>query len=130
MVRGEVGNLNYEGTDIYYMEAEVLGPLRHSRPARRRPSRSTGACAAVHGAVIDVTAGGCLSAPLALERLDGGYGRVTASGGVFDAGTLELAWLDGQRTTLSTQPLGPVDPLTVVSLDRIVTVPDQAVSVR
>jgi len=48
---------------------------------------------------------------------------MTASGGVFDAGTLELAWLDAQRAPISTQPLGPVDPLTVVNLDRIVSVP-------
>jgi hypothetical protein len=123
---GEVGNLNYEGTEIYFMEAEVLSPLRTLSPgAQTTFTLDWGVCRCA-GAVIGVTAGGCLSAPLALERLDGGYSRVTAAGGVFDAGTLELAWLDAQRATISTQPLGPVDPLTVVRLDRIVPVPDRA----
>jgi hypothetical protein len=123
---GSVGNLNYEGSDIYFMEAEVLSTLRTLAPgAQTTFTLEWGLCRCT-GAVVDVTAGGCLSAPLAVERLDGGYGRVTASGGVFDAGTLELAWLDGQRAPLSTQPLGPVDPLTVVALDRIVPVPERA----
>ncbi len=123
---GTVGNLNYEESDEYFMEAEVLSPLRTLAPGEQTTlTLNWGVCRCA-GPVIEVNEGGCLSAPLALERLDGSYGRMTASGGVFDAGTLELAWLDAQRAPISAQPLGPVDPLTVVNLDRVLPVPDQA----
>ena len=44
--RGKVANLNYEHSDIYLMEAEVLSPFYTFLPARRAPSRSNGAPAA------------------------------------------------------------------------------------
>ncbi len=123
---GEVGNLNYEDSAIYLMETEVLGPLKNIPPGEKTAfTIEWGACRCP-GPVIDVTEAGCLAAPLALEQLPDRYSRITASGGVFDAGTLQLAWRDAQRAVITIQSLGPVDPLTTLYLDRIVKVPPQA----
>ncbi len=69
--------------------------------------------------MIAASEGGCLSAPLALEPVADGYGRVTASGGVFRKGELWLVWGDDGRRALDSRSLGPIDPLAVVALDRI-----------
>lgn len=123
---GQVGNLNYEDSDIYLMESEVLGPLQTIAPGEHTSFTLTwGACRSSQ-AVIDVTGAGCLSTPLALEQLPNGYGRMTVSGGVFDVGELQLAWRDAQQQTLTTQSLGPVEPLTTLQLDRIVKIPPAA----
>lgn len=123
---GQVGNLSYEGSDMYHMEAEVLGPLRTLAPGGTSTfAIEWGACRCP-GAVIAASEGGCLSAPLALEPVADGYGRVTASGGVFFRGELWLVWEDERRRELSARSLGPADPLTVVALDRIERVPGGA----
>jgi len=67
-----------------------------------------------------------MSAPLTFEPVADGYGRVTASGGVFFRGELWLVWEDERRRELSARSLGPVDPLAVVALDRIERVPGGA----
>jgi len=68
---GQVGNLNYEDSDEYFMEAEVLSPLRTLAPGEQTTlTLNWGVCRCA-GPVIEVNEGGCLSAPLALERLDG-----------------------------------------------------------
>lgn len=125
---GRVGNFNYEQNPAYLMEAEVLSPLRRIAPgAQTSFSFEWGTCRCT-GPVIAVSEAGCLSAPLSFERLSEGYARLTVSAGVFDAGHLELAGLDARQQVILRHPLGPVDPLAAVHLDRVLQIPGQVSS--
>lgn len=120
---GQVEGLSYEGSDIYLMEAEVLGPLRSIPPGgTSSASIEWGACRCA-GPVIAVGDAGCLCAPLVIEPLANGDRRITASGGVFDQGELELVWRDAQHRQIAAQSLGAADPLTPVTLDLTVRAP-------
>jgi hypothetical protein len=124
---GQVGNFDFEANPSYQMETEILGPLTSIAPGEKTAfSLDWGACRGTKP-VIDVTEAGCLSAPLELEMLEDGYGRITMSGGVFDPGDLQLVLLDEQHNPIVTQSLGSVDPLSTIMLDRIVKIPAQAV---
>jgi hypothetical protein len=123
---GQVGNFDYEKNPPYLMESEVLSPLYTIAPgAVASFALDWGACRCP-GPVIDVSAAGCLSAPLHIRRLDDDYAQVTASGGVFEQGILRLLWLDAQQRILSDQLIGPADPLTLIHLDQMMKVPAHA----
>ncbi len=123
---GEVGNLDYEGSDIYLMEAEVLSPFRTIPPGGTTGfALAWGSCRA-DGPVVAVTEAGCLTAPLAVEALPDGYAQVTLRGGVFDAGELRVAWLDEQGGLLGEIALGAVDPLAALAIDRVMRPPEGA----
>jgi hypothetical protein len=126
---GQVGNFDFVANPSYQMETEVLGPLTAISPGERTSlSVLWGACRGP-GPVIDVSEAGCLAAPLTMDTLVDGYGRVRASGGVFDPGDLHLVWLDGQRNVLAAHSLGPVDPLATITLAQIMKIPARAAHV-
>lgn len=123
---GQVENLNYEDSDIYLMETEVLGPLQSiSSGGTSTTSIEWGSCRCA-GPVIAVGDAGCLCAPLEIETLANGEKRITASGGVFDEGELKLVWRDAEHRQIAAQLLGPANPLTPIILDLTVTAPERA----
>ena len=123
---GQVGNLNYEHSGIYLMEAEVLSPFHTIQPGEEAPfTLEWGACRCL-GTVVDVTPAGVLTQPLTAEVSADGHISLRAEGGVFDAGVLRLRWLDRQGTALAETPLGDVNPLSAVSVDHIASVPSGA----
>ncbi|HVN53283.1 MAG TPA: hypothetical protein VMT46_03050 [Anaerolineaceae bacterium] len=115
--KGRVANLDYEGSDIYLMETEVLSPFYPFEPGETRTtSIEWGACACT-GMVSDVTPAGCVAEPLRVEPVVGGKIRLRGSFGVFDRGELWLSWKDAAGGTVESSSLGPVDPLHPVLLD-------------
>lgn len=123
---GEVGNLNYKGTDIYLMETEVLSPFMTIPPGEQAHfSLEWGTCRA-DGPIVDVTEAGCLTAPLTVSSQDNGYVKVTARGGVFERGDLQLEWQAGDSTPLQVDTISAIDPLTALVLDRVVQPPTGA----
>lgn len=127
---GQVQNLNYEDSDIYLMEAEVLSPLRTIAPGQTTTFRiEWGACRC--GNVIqDVSAAGVVAQPLRLEAQNGDYRHMCGEFGVFDTADLYLRWLDASGAIIDSLALGSVDPLSSVTLDRMVRVPVGAASVE
>lgn len=126
---GQVGNFDYDANPSYQMETEVLGPLTEIAPGETTMfSLAWGACRGT-GPVLDVSGAGCLTSPFKLAPLADGFCRITLSGSVFDPGDLELIWLDAQNQTVLAHSLGAVDPLTLITLDRIEQIPAQAASV-
>lgn len=123
---GQVGNLNYEGTGIYLMETEVLSPLRVIEPQSSIDFRITwGACRA-DGAILACDDAGASVLPLSVTADAHGRVRVQYRGGVFDAGTLTLVWGNQAGEPLVEVPVGTVDPLTLVMIDRILPRPQGA----
>lgn len=123
---GEVGNLNYEGTDIYLMEVEILSPLITIPSGEQAHfTLEWGTCRA-DAPIVDVSEAGCLTIPLAVTHLTDGYVQVTATGGVFERGILQLVWQDATGATLRVDPVGTVDPLSAISLDQVVQPPANA----
>ena len=120
---GEVGNLNYEGSGLYLMEVEILSPLYTIPPGESVSfAIEWGACRC--GAVRHASEGGACS--LASAAPDGAFDHIRFDGGVFDAGNLELVWLDGDEQIIAARPLGSVDPLSRIQIDRKERRPDQA----
>jgi hypothetical protein len=123
--RGRVANLNYEGSQIYLMECEVLSPFQHIAPGKVASFRIEWGAARCPGWIVDVSQGGCTSRKLSIGR-DGDYARVSGTFGVFDVGELELTWQAEEGSALGTISLGPVGPLGSVILDQVVHVPSKA----
>jgi len=123
---GEVGNLNYEGSGIYLMETEVLSPLRTIEPQTSIDFRITWGACRTDGAIRACGDAGAAALPLSVAQESHGRVRVQYRGGVFDAGMLSLVWSTAAGEPLADMPLGHVDPLTLVTLDRILLRPESA----
>lgn len=120
--RGQVANLDYEKSDIYLMEVEVLSPFQHIEPEQTASFRIEWGVCRCPGPIVDVTEGGCAGRKLQVKR-DGHYAHFTGAFGVFERGQLKLEWLDRAGSVLEPIMLGPVSPLGVVTLDHIYAVP-------
>ena len=115
---GRVGNFDYESHPVYLMEAELLSPLRTIPPGETTSfSIEWGLCRA-DAKVREVSEGGAVIAPLR-ARLAGGLVHVTGTFGVFERGGLWLTWLDAHGNVADAYDLGPVDPLALVTIDRM-----------
>ena len=126
---GQVANLDYGATEIYLMETEVLSPLRTIAPgATETFAIEWGACRCP-APVIDVNKAGCVAEPLQANVSDG-YARLTGKFGVFDVGQLSLIWRSERGQVIKREPLGDVDPLTAVLIDRVFALPKGAISVN
>jgi hypothetical protein len=116
---GQVGSLNYEGSDIYLMETEVLSPLTTIKPRGSAHFRILwGACRA-DGAILSVSDAGAVTQPLSMTSEANDFVRVRFRGGVFEPGMLRLLWKNRSGDPVAALPLGEVDPLTLVMLDRV-----------
>ena len=126
---GKVANLDYAESGIYLMETEVLGPLTRIEPgATTTFAIEWGACRCT-GAVVDVQPGGCAATRLA-ARVTGNAVRLTGSFGVFDAGQLIVAWLDGAGQELANAKVQRADPLTALDVDTVLSPPSTATGVE
>ncbi|MFN8377376.1 MAG: hypothetical protein U0452_01790 [Anaerolineae bacterium] len=123
---GQVGNLNYEHSGIYLMEAEVLSPFHTIQPgADASFTLEWGSCRC-SGTVIDVAPAGVLTQRLRAEGPTDGELRLVASGGVFDAGNLRLRWLDRHGQPVEEGDLGTVSPLSPVTISLLAQTPSGA----
>jgi len=123
--RGTVANLNYENSQIYLMETEVLSPLYTFKPGETRSFQIIWGACRCEGLVIDVTKAGCVYQPLTGALTDGEL-SLTGSFGVFNGGILQLAWQDRYGKPVSVELLEEVTPLEFVKLNRIFKPPAQA----
>ena len=127
--RGQVANLDYEKSDIYLMEVEVLSPFQQIEPEQSVTFRVEWGACRCPGPIVDVSEGGCASRKLQMTRSEN-YAHLTGAFGVFDRGQLELEWLDKAGGVLEPITLGPVSPLGVVTLDHLYAVPPAATQGR
>ncbi len=128
---GQVGNLSYEGSGIYHMEAEVLSPLHTIASGREVRFAINWALCRCSGPVLHTEDGGCSVERLSATRAAGAPQQVRLRGrfGVFDAGRLELGWIDSHGRRLASQVLGvAASPLNELVLDQSVVAPAGAVS--
>ncbi len=116
---GQVGNLDFTGSNINHMETEVLGPLQTIQPGASISLPMTWGVCRCDGPIVDVQPGGCTARPLTATVVDDSL-HVTGGFGVFDAGKLVLRGLSAQGDLLWQHELGPVDPLTAVTVDHFV----------
>jgi hypothetical protein len=114
---GQVDNLDYEGSGIYLMETEVLGPLQQIAPGESSQFTIEWAAAGCSGPVVMVGEAGCAARPLALETGDGQM-YLRGQFGVFDQGELLYRAYDAGGTLLSEKRLGAVDPRQELILDQ------------
>ncbi|MCY4024109.1 MAG: DUF4380 domain-containing protein [Anaerolineaceae bacterium] len=113
----------------HILEAEVLGPLRTLQPGERTTLPITWSAARCPGPVLAVVDAGCVHQRLSAQG-EGKALRLTGVFGVFHEAPAELAWLDGDGATLSTQELGAVSPLAPLLIDVLTSAPDGARSLR
>lgn len=117
--RGQVEGLNYEDSDIYLMEAEVLSPLYDMGPGEQRSFTITwGACRCPGDLIVDVTDAGCSGQRLSAEE-QGDFVHLTGQFGTFDIGDLVLAWVDEGGRDVAEVDLGPTTPMAAVVVDRV-----------
>jgi hypothetical protein len=127
--RGKVGNLEYEHSSIYLMEAEVLSPMYTIQPGEAKQFGLTWGVTRLFGPVQQATEGACLAAPLSARR-QGTELLIAGQVGVFEVGQLWAQVADEAGATLAEQTLRPVDPQTPLTLSETVRCPRTARSVR
>jgi hypothetical protein len=127
--RGTVANLDYEHSDIYLMEVEILSPFQKIEPGQTASFQIEWGSCLCPGPIVDVTEGGCVGRKLMATR-QGQYTHITGKFGVFDLGRLKLEWLDQDGKVLLSSDMGPVSPLGVVALDHILEGPSLATGVQ
>lgn len=116
---GEVGNLNYENSGIYLMETEVLAPMQTIQPGETTRFTLHWASCRCAGIIQDVTLAGAVIQPLRAAVRQDCFLHITGAFGVFDVGELSLKCLDNSGKILMQYALGQIDPLTKVTLDRV-----------
>jgi hypothetical protein len=126
--RGRVANLDYETSNIYLMETEVLSPLYDFQTGESRSFSIEWGASRCPGVVIDVGEAGC-TARFEIE-IAGDIVRLSGAFGVFDQGILSLAWKRRDGRLLETAALGRVGPLEVVILEREIEQPAGAAAVE
>jgi hypothetical protein len=125
--KGKVANLDYERSDIYLMEMEILSPLYHFQPGESRSfTIQWGACRCP-GPVLAANDAGCTGRSLIAEP-ERTFVRFTGAFGVYDPGDLSLVWKDCEGMALETIPLGGVHPLEMIILDSLYARPAEAAS--
>jgi hypothetical protein len=127
--RGKVANLDYEQSQIYLMEVEILSHFYYIEPGQTASFRIEWGACRCPGPILDVTEGGCTGRKLLAQR-DGEHVRVSGVFGVFDEGRLRLEWVDRAGQVLGTVDLGAASPLAVVSIDERYPVTREAAQAR
>jgi hypothetical protein len=127
--KGKVANLDYETSEIYLMETEVLSPIYEFQPGESHTfSIDWGACRS-SGRILDVQSGSCCSQKLSAQVSEKGV-RLNGVFGVFDVGNLLLTWLDGSGEASGSVLLDAVSPADPVILDQIFQPPVAATGVE
>ena len=126
---GKVANLDYEKSDIYLMEVEILSPFQDIEPGQTASFQIEWGACRCPGPILDVTEGGCVGTRLE-AKLSGTQVRIGGEFGVFDDGRLQLDWIDPSGMVVRSADLGIVSPLSVVLLDEMHQVPDNVSRAR
>lgn len=127
--RGKVANLDYEQSQIYLMEVEVLSPFYLMKPGETASFRIEWGACRCPGPVLDVTEGGCTGRKFLAQR-EGAQIHLQGGFGVFDEGRLQLEWTGQAGQVLGTVDLGVATPLAAISLDERVSSPTEAAQAR
>lgn len=123
--RGQVANLNYENSQIYLMETEVLSPLYTFKPGETRSFQIIWGVCRCNGLVVDVNKAGCVHKNLEAKTTRDGV-ELSGSFGVFSCGSLQLVWQDAHGKPLGVDVLQKVSPLEAVELKQIFNPPPEA----
>jgi len=124
-----IDGLDYGRDPQYNVEAEVLGPLRKMAPGEIQTFDIEWYAARCPGPIVNVTSAGCCQRPLKSEKLDHGV-RLTGVFGVFSLGEVQLVWLDGAGGELSVEMAGLANPLDVLTIDLVRSIPEEADTVQ
>jgi len=124
-----VGNLDYARNPQYHLEAEVLGPLRLMQPGEAQSFDIEWCACRCPGPIVNITEAGATHAPLTTEP-EGSALRLRGMYGVFEPGTVRLAWLDAAGIELAAETLGPAHPLEVLRVDVVREAPKEWESVE
>lgn len=123
---GAVGNLSYEGSGIYHMEAEVLSPLHTMAPGQEARFAVTWGLCRCAGAVLHAEDGGCSVQRLSATRT-GTEVRLQGRFGLFEQGRLEVEWIDAHSRRVGGRPLDcSGEPLHELALDVTLPAPPTA----
>ncbi len=113
--RGQVANLDYEQTQIYLMEVEVLSPLYTIEPDETVSFDVEWGVAKCDGPIVDVSEAGLVAKPLMVTQQNK-KANLSGSFGVFDVGELVLQCSDAQGI-ISEELIDSVSPLSEINLD-------------
>jgi hypothetical protein len=113
----------------YLLEAEVLGPLRTLGPGEQTTLGIEWGIARCPAPLLRVNAAGCSHDPLSVV-VEGNWARVRGIFGCFDVGRADLVWLDGAERELQRSSLQMTSPLSVLSVDSAVALPERAAVAR
>jgi hypothetical protein len=127
--RGKVANLDYEKSDIYLMEVEILSPFQLIEPGQTASFQIEWGACRCPGPIVDVTEGGCAGTKLTAKR-SANQIQVCGKFGVFDEGRLHVDWIDLSGKVIDSVPVGIVSPAGVVSLDEMLDAPDNTSRAR
>lgn len=123
--KGKVLTLDYEGSDIYYVETEVLSPIYDFNPGESQClTIHWGACR-LSGPVKDVKEGGCSAEFLTVEKVSDQYFHFSGTFGVFDKGKIVLSCEDIEGNTVDRIELGLCNPISTLHLDTVQILPQK-----
>lgn len=125
--RGQVANLDYEQTQIYLMEVEVLSPLYTIQPGETVSFDIEWGAAKCCGPIIDVTEAGLIARRLTVTQQNG-KAKLSGCFGVFDVGEMVLQYSDAQGI-ISEELMGTVSPLSEINLEKDIDFPTGTTSI-
>jgi hypothetical protein len=114
--RGKVANLDYEQSQIYLMEVEILSPYRHIEPGQTTSFQIEWGACRCPGPILEVTEGGCVGQKLSAKR-KGDFVYIRGDFGIFDEGQIRLVWIDSTGLMIDSVDIGGFSPLGAVQLD-------------
>lgn len=122
---GVVESLDYSESGIYLMETEVLSTIREIQPGDSTGFLIEWGACRCPGEIREVSGGGCFSGPLTATRRDSTV-KLQAELGVFDAGILQLWWIDEAGGRIKSEYICQVSPLEEVIVDHRFIPPEKA----
>ncbi len=122
--RGEASGLNYEGSNIFLMEAEVLSPLFTFQPHESHSFQMEWGTCCLDGMVKEASEGGLASELLKVDFLDHHTIHLTGKFGVFDPGELHLHLLNSEDEILKELIIEGVTPIQCIDFDQTLCLPD------
>jgi len=120
-----VGGVDFGRERLFFMESEILGPLRTLAPGETQHLDIDFHLARCPAPVVAVSDLGCVSAPLTAAHTD----RLPLQGvfGVFAAGQVELVWYDHRGEERAAERIGAADPRVPLMIEHASDPPEDAV---
>lgn len=111
------GDLDYSSDPMYYLEAEVLGPLRTMAPGEKQSLDNEWYAGRCPGPIVNVTSAGCCHEPLQAISVGDETVRLTGIFGVFCPSAVQVIWVDHGGNTLGAEAIAQADPKSVFHVD-------------